>query len=407
MASQSGAQVALDRPRDALLVGRAEPLTGWLAPAREDVVLTGSCGGRPLLLRRCFHPVMLERADASGFWGYVFVQEHLDAIRAGRLVVELHGDGRPLATLSLLVTPSARLLACEYPLDLGAYEVPRASDATEPSPVVFPGLGGVGGATVNEVIRVQMLREGAAVPVHFEADHRPLWQRIGEAVRSRHRWIDGHACHHAGDDPARARFTLLREPARRMLSVFDYGRLVHPEAFPFASFDEFVVSRAAWRATQAVSLLRCAGIENADELSPGEIHDRAARELERAYALVGVTELFEESLLLLCRLLGLVSIGMWWRVLAAPRSTVLDELSARTRDRLDTLVAVDRALHAQATARLRALVDDAGLGDALVRYRAAAAQERALPDLLKQLECLRWRQTLVDAAVRHGASGDA
>lgn len=407
MTRESGALVTLDRPRDALLVGRAELVTGWLAAARDDVVVTASCAGRPLLLRRCFHPVMLERADACGFWGYVFVQEHLDETRAGRLVVELHGDGRPLATLSLQVTPSARLLASEHPLDLGAYDVPRAGDASAPSAVVFPGLGGVGGATINEVIRVQMLREGSTVPVHFEADHRPLWQRIGEAVRGRHRWIDGHACHHAGDDPGRARFTMLREPARRMLSVFDYGRLVHPDAFPFASFDDFVVSRAAWRATQAVSLLRCAGVENADELSPGEVHDRAARELERTYALVGVTELFEESLLLLCQRLGLGSIGMWWRVLAAPRSTVLDELSARTRDRLEALVAVDRALHVHATARLRALVDDADLGDALVRYRAAAAREHVLPDLLKQLECMRWRQMLADAAARHGAPLDA
>lgn len=407
MSMPGEASVELHRPRDGLLVGRAEPIVGWLAPASADVVLSASCGARALLLRRCFHPVMLERADACGFWGYVFVQQHLDDVHAGRLAIELYGNDRLLATLSLQVTPSARVLGTEYPLDLGSYDVPPGSNLTSPPTVVFPGLGGVGGATINEVIRVQMLREGRAVPVHFEADHRPLWQRIGDSMRSRYRWIDGHACHHAGDDPGRARFTMLRDPARRMLSVFDYGRLVHPEAFAFASFDDFVVSRSAWRATQAVSLLRCAGVEDADELPPAEVHDRAVSELTNAYTLVGVTELFEESLLLLSQLLGVTSIGMWWRVLAAPRSTVLEELSARARHHLDILLGVDRALHAEATARLRARIADADLGEALTRYREAAARERVLPDLLKQLECLRWRQTLTDAATAHGGRIDA
>jgi hypothetical protein len=347
---------------------------------------------------------MLERRDACGFWGYVFVQELLDEERAGRLTIELRGNGQSLGTLSLQVTPSARLLAMEFPLDLAPYAVPAGSAGADhtPAAVVFPGLGGVGGATINEVVRVQMLRTGSDVTVHFEADDRALWQRAGEAFGERYRWIDGHACHHAGAVEGRARFTLLRDPARRLLSVFDYGRLVHPDQFAFASFDDFVVSSAAWRATQAVGLLRAAGVAQADTLSPAEVHDRAARELDEAYALVGVTEMFEESLLLLCRLAGLRSIGMWWRVLAAPRSTPLEDLSARTRERLDALVAVDRALHAQAAASLHARVAAADLGDALARYRAAAAQERVLPDLLKQLECLRWRQVLADAAAVHG-----
>jgi hypothetical protein len=396
--------VEMDRPRDGLLVGRAEFITGWIAPARADLLPSASCGGRALLLGRCFHPVMLERRDACGFWGYVFLQELLDEQRDGRLTIELLGNGHPLGTLSLQVTPSAQLLAADFPLDLGSYGVPAGQSGGEPTPaaIVFPGLGGVGGATINEVMRVQMLREAHDVTVHFEADNPALWQRAGDAVTERYRWIDGHACHHAGDTDDRARFTLLREPARRMLSVFDYGRLVHPDEFRFASFDDFVVSRAAWRTTQAVGLLRCAGVAQADALSPAEVHDLAARELERSYALVGVTELFEESLLLLCRLAGLTSIGMWWRVLAAPRSTTLDGLSARTRERLEALVAVDRALHAQASEQLRARVAAADLGDALASYRAAAARERVLPDLLKQLECLRWRQVLADAAAAHG-----
>lgn len=394
-------EIHLDRPRDGLLVGRAELVTGWLAPATEAAPVA-SCGGTAVLLRPCFHPVMLERSDAQGFWGYLFAQELLGEVRAGRVAVELRAGARHLGTLSLRVTPSATLLATDHPLDLGTYAVdpPPVRAPSPPPALVFPGLGGVGGATLNELMRVAMLRAGGDVPVHFEADRPELWRRVRKTHRARYRWIDGHGCYHAGDDldGPHVRVTLLRDPARRLLSVFDYGTLVHPEEFASAGFDDFLRSAAAARATQAVGLLRCAGIGSPELLSPGEQLDRASAELERTYALVGVTELFEESVLLLCRLAGMASIGMWWRVLAAPRSVAPEDLPTRTREQLESVVAVDRRLYQDALARLRARLDTSPLGAALVRYKEAAAHERPLPDLLKQLECLRWRQVIGEPA---------
>jgi len=391
--------VELDRPRDALLTGRAELLAGWVAPAGDDFAPTASCGGRPVLLRPCFHPIMLQRPDARGFWGYVFVQEVVDEARQDRLRIELRSQGRHVGSLSLRLTPSARLLAAEYPLDLTSYHVPALPDAARRAPapvVVFPGLGGVGGATLNEVMRVAMLRAGWDVPVHFEADHPALWSRVQASYAGRYRWIDGHGCHGAATmlGLPHARVTLLREPAKRLLSVFDYGALVHPDAYAHASFDDFLDSPDALRATQAVSLLRCAGVAAPEALPPDELLARASAELDEGYALVGATELFEESLLLLCQLAGLDSIGMWRRVLAAPRSVPLEELPARTRARLDALVEIDRRLHERALHGVRSRLAGAGLADALRIYKAAAARERPLPDVLKQLECLRWRQVL-------------
>jgi len=394
-------EIHLDRPRDGLLVGRAELLTGWLAPA-PALPPVATCGDAAVLLRPCFHPIMLERPDAQGFWGYLFLQELLGHARAGRLAIELRSGARHLGALSLRVTPSATLLATEYPLDLDTYEVPSPPGGGTPDPqaVVFPGLGGVGGATLNELMRVAMLRAGRDVPVHFEADRPQLWRRLRAAFPASYRWVDGHGCYRAGDDldAPHARVTLLREPARRLLSVFDYGTLVHPDDFASAGFDDFLCSPAAARATQAVGLLRAAGVASPELLSADELLERALAELDHAYALVGVTELFEETVLLLCQLAGITSIGMWWRVLAAPRSAVLEELPARTRARLEAVVAIDRRLYERARIRLRARLDTAALGAALARYRRAAARERPLPDLLKQLECLRWRQVLAEPA---------
>jgi len=394
-------EIHLGRPRDGLLVGRAELVTGWLVPL-DDAPLRASCGGSALLLRPCFHPVMLERPDARGFWGYVFVQELLGEVRAGRLAIELRAGSRHLGTLSLRVTPSATLLATEYPLDLDSYDVPPppGGAAADAPTVVFPGLGGVGGATLNELLRVAMLRAGGDVPVHFEADQPALWRRVRTRHPLAYRWIDGHGCYAAGDTLAApsVRITLLREPATRLLSVFDYGTLVHPERFASAGFDDFLRSPAALRATQAVGLLHLAGVGDAETLPPDELLARASVELDRSYALVGVTELFAETSLLVARLAGLATIGMWWRVLAAPRSVTLDALPARTRDRLEALVAVDRVLHARARERLVARIAGAGLDAALERYATAAARERPLSDVLKQLECLRWRQVLGEPA---------
>ena len=401
--------IELDRPADGLLVGRAEMISGWIAAADDGVVPSASCGGHPVLLRPCFHPIMLERRDAHGFWGYLFLQELLPEVRAGRLRIELHASGRRLGALSLRVTPSARLTATEQPLDLAPYDVPApASPAAAVDSVIFPGLGGVGGASLNELMRVAMLRAGWDVPVHFEADHAELWRRARAHGTARYRWIDGHGCYGALRAGGRsfARITLLREPARRMLSLFDYGTLVHPRAFAFASFDDFLCSPAAVGATQAASLLRCAGVAAPEDLPAAELYARAQDELARSYALVGVTELYEETILLLCQLAGLRSIGMWWRVLSAPRSVTLDELPARTRARLDALVAVDARLHDEARNALVARLATASLGAALRRYQAGAARLAELPDAAKQLECLRWRQLLVESALAAGAAAD-
>ena len=394
----------VDTPAGRLVTSRVELLSGSVAAA-AGATITATCGHRELLLRPCVHPDSRHRDDVHGFWGFVVVQDLLGAIRDGMLEIELFSDGRHIDTIRLRVAPAARHLARCYPVSLREYPVsaaPRDPCAT-PVTLVFPGLGGVGGASLNQLLRMKAHRESWQVPVYFEANVPSLWSAMRRRAPAPYRWIDGHGCYAAADDLGQpfARVTFLREPVRRLVSVYRYTALVHPREFRFPSLDAFVASSAARRYTQAAGLLRCAGVDDA-ELSDGALAATARAQLEREYALVGITELYEESIILLCQLTGYASIGMWSRVLAAPRTFNPATLSLRTRRRLEAIAAVDRDLYDAAKRRLLARLERAGIEDDLRRYKADAATQAELPDVYKLGECLRWRAVLEQPApARH------
>ncbi len=397
-------RVHVDTPAGRLVTSRIELLSGSVAAA-AGATITGTCGDHELLLRPCVHPDSRYRDDVQGFWGFVVVQDLLDAIRNGTLAIELFADGRHVDTIRLRVAPAARHLARCYPVSRREYPVsptPRDGCAT-PITLVFPGLGGVGGASLNQLLRMKAHRASWQVPVYFEANVPSLWSAMRRRAPAPYRWIDGHGCYAAADDLGQpfARITFLREPLRRLVSVYRYTALVHPREFPFPSLDAFVASGAARRYTQAAGLLRCAGIDDA-ELSDGELAATARTHLEREYALAGITELYEESIFLLCQLGGYASIGMWSRVLAAPRTFNSETLSLRTRRRLEAIAAVDQDLYDAAKRRLVARLARAGVEDDLRRYKSDAATRAELPDVYKLRECLRWRAVLErPARARH------
>ena len=394
-------RVVVDRPSDHQVWDRAELVAGWIegAPHLGDVRVT--CGGETLPVAFCMHPRGLGRDDVHGFWTEVVVQRHLAAIRDGMLRLEVWHDGVRLGSLPLWVMPAARELAASHPLDLAGYPVaPAPPAAARPAPptIVFPGLGAVGGSSLNRLVRTKMLHERWATTIYDEANAPALWASMrARHPRVVHRWIDGHACYDAvpigGGDAVRV--ALLRDPVRRLVSVFNYGVLVHPERFAGATFDELVAAGEARRHSQARALLRAAG-RDADALDGLALFRAAERELASAYALVGVTELFEETIFALCRLAGWTTIGMWWSVLAAPRTVDADRLSAATRRRLVADYAVDLDLYEAVRARFQADVAAAGRDATLDGYRAAARRRRELPAAAKATECLRWRQVLAD-----------
>lgn len=390
-------RVVIDRPSDHQVWDRGEIVAGWIEGVPSLTGLRLTCGGEELPVAWCMHPRGLGRPDLHGFWTEVIVQRHLEAICDGMLRLEAWYDGVRAASLPLWIMPAARELATSHPLDLADYAVGATSHAV-PRTIVFPGIGAVGGSSLHRLVRTKMLREDWTTTVYDEANVPALW----EAVRARHprltyRWIDGHDCYDAAaiDGSDAVRVTILRDPVRRVVSVFNYGILVHPERFAGATFDELVASGEVRRHSQARALLRAAGCP-ADELEGLALFRAAERALARGYALVGVTELFEETIFALCRLAGWTAIGMWRPVLAAPRAVDPERLSAATRGRLVADLAVDLDLYEAVRARFQAYVAGAGPDPTLDAYRAGARRRRELSAAAKAAECLRWRQVLAD-----------
>ena len=394
-------RLTLETPFDRLLTERSQMVAGWVDDPGTAFALTATCGRRALPVRPFTHPATRAGAALRGFWLYVIVQDLLDEIRDGRLALELAWAETPLARLDLRVSPVAEMLAREYPLDCAAYPVPRPPAATPPPPftIVFPGLGAVGGASLNDLLRRRMFALGWELPLYHEADDPRVWRAVVAAGLLAPRWIDGHACYAAAAalPHSFARITLLREPLARLASVFDYNTLVHPAAFPFTRFDDFVLSGAARTWSQAHGLLRAAGRAVPDDLPDRDLEELARAELARGYALVGITERLEETIFLLCRLAGHEAIGMWWRILSAPRSVRPETLAPRVLRALERQLGPDLALYEERRTALAAAAERAAFGEALAAYRRAAAAQPVLPDVYKTVECLRWRQVMVES----------
>jgi len=393
--------VAIDRPSDGLLTRRLEFVSGTYGdPEGGEFALTANCGGRDLLLRPCLPAPEVRRSGARGFWTPLRLQDWLDVVRGGGLHLEFAWRGRPAGTADLLVSPIAMEVATRFPIASERFDVPRARPAREPT-LVFPGLGAVGGTSLNELMRTEAHRRGWGVPVHHEADHAESWARYDLAAHAPMRWVDGHHCWNAGDRlPGRCeRITLLREPVRRLASVFNYGSLVHPDSFPFRTFEAFLASGCARRHSQAEALLRLSGMEDPERLSDPDLAAAASDELERSYAFVGITERFEESIFYICRLAGIDSVGVWTAALSAPRQADPGRVPGSLATALAAAVAADEAVYHRAAAVFERRLAEVDFGASLDGYVRAAAAAPELSDVHKTVECLRWRQVLTDAAI--------
>ena len=392
----------IDKPRDRLITGRIQALNGWIESEDSDFALRAVCGRSEIRLRLCAHPVRHLIPGARGFWGYLVLQEFLGAIRREFLPVDLIWNGSRLTTLHLRVSPVAKELARRYPLDLKNYPVGSGHPVFQPSEparaLVFPGLAQVGGSSLNQLMRWKMYREDWCFPVYEDGNDAEAWTRFRALGMPPVRWVDGHDCYRAAENLSQpsARITLLREPMQRYVSLFNYASLVHPNEFGYASFEESVFSGKARQYSQSFRLLQCAGRDVSPSIPDDELYMRAKQELDASYALVGITELYEESIFLMCELAGIESIGMWWRILSSPKSLRLGDLSRRIRNRLRRLLAVDLRLYGERKKDLLDLLGKSDFGTALNSYRKAAREQPELPDAFKAVECLQWRQTMAE-----------
>lgn len=398
----SPSDLRLDRPSDGLLVRRTEHLAGSYRSASARFALTATCGGRPLRLQPCQAAPEVPGPDVRGFWVPLVLQDWLDVCgEGGRLRIEFAWEGRPVATEELIVSPIGAEVARAYPISDARYDVALPSSVREPTTLIFPGLGAVGGTSLCQVFRMEAHRRGWGVPVHHEADHDGTWVRYDFAGLPKVRWVDGHECFLAGKRLGGRweRVTLLREPRRRLVSLFNYNSLVHPQEFPYRTLASFLESGSARRYSQAEGLLRIAGVLRPDRLSDGELAEAAIEHLDRSYAFVGLTERFEESVFYLARLAGLDSVPLWTSTLAAPRREGLESVPERLAPALRQAVAADEVLYRVTRRAFDRTLGNVDFGASLRAYQRDAASQAPMSDVHKAMECLRWRQFLSETAV--------
>lgn len=396
----SVARVRLDRPADRLLVRRIEPLSGSFECSEPGFALTATCGGRPVALRPCAPAPEARPACVRGFWTYLVVADWLDVAAAGRLELEFYWDGAPVGREEIVVSPVAAEVARRCPVPATRYPVALPVSAREPTALVFPGLGAVGGTSLCQLFRMEAHRRGWGVPVHHEADQPETWARFDLRLEPPIRWIDGHHCYDAGKrlGVGWQRVTMLREPERRLVSLFHYNGLVHPTSFPYRSLASFLESGTARRYSQAEGLLRVAGVRAPERMSNAELADAALHEMLSAYEFVGLTERFEESAFYLARLIGFDSVGMWVPTLGAPRREDLTDVPDRLAPALRDAVSADLTLYRAATDAFEQTLRHIDFGAPLERYQSDAAMLEPLSDSDKTVECLRWRQFLTETA---------
>jgi hypothetical protein len=383
-----------EKPFDRLVTDRVQPFSGWFKSEFRGAI-EACCEGARILIQEFPYPDDID-FERRGFWGLLFLQDLLPRIGRGSLEITVTVDGQRIGSLTLFVCPWARSAAKRFPVNEGRYAVRarnRPFSGKSPQTIVFPGLGAVGGTSFNYLFRLEMLQRGWDFPAYFEANDLDLWTSLSAGGARKLRWIDGHDCYAAAAQLPQsfARITLLRNPLRRMLSVYRFASLVHPYTYPFADLEEFVESDQFRSSTQSRSLLRLAGIQTPAGMPAEEEAEVAWEHLLRSYALIGITEKYEETIFLAALLGGYESIGMWWSILASPRTFREAEIPGRILRRMESLLESDWILYRRARRKLTEAVEAAGFGMELGRYQEDARRQKKLPDAFKMLECLRWR----------------
>jgi hypothetical protein len=390
--------IQIHSPADRLITDRIQVIYATIDTGPEPFALSARCGDRDIPFLECDEPSNIAGTVKRSFIGYLVLQEVLALARNGYLRVEFSCGHASFGPIDLRISPLSMYLAEAYPLNVTTYrvgrQVQRHADASPPRTLVFPGIRGTGGASLRELMRLQMFREG------WWASTIESRQRGGKDAQlsPRVRWIQGHNCYHVTRALQRpyARITILREPLTRLLSVYNYNSLVHPFEFRFASFEEFILSGGAREFSQVVELLRCTGNEIDIRMPDDELKSLVDHELDQNYSLVGITELYEETLFLTALLGQYESIGMWWRVLSAPRAMRIEDLTPEMRRELERQLAADLGVYHERRSAFCDRVADSDLGPDFARYKRDSMEQPDLPDRYKIVECLRWRQVMAE-----------
>lgn len=172
--------------------------------------------------------------------------------------------------------------------------------------------------------------------------------------------------------------TLLRHPFDRLLS--DYFWINLPGRMPCEVFDDFcrLVDAAPhlefyiyhyglldYKNSQHFNLSDCEGI---DEVFSQEM---AVKNLDSKFQLVGITEMFEESLFILAHKIGLTSIAPWW-LTRHPKSTyrpTFFDLPIAVRRTIENKCQNDLQLYESYRKRLEEEIYDYDFNESFFNYK--------------------------------------
>jgi hypothetical protein len=208
--------------------------------------------------------------------------------------------------------------------------------------LVFVHLRKTAGTTIANVMRRQF-RRGQAIDLNapsVEAANQS-WNAMPVAQRARIKCVRGHLPFAPELFAPRATtcFTILRDPVARVVSEYYFSR--HDPTIRFHA----ALVRERITLEQFVSNERFAEVHNAqtrmlggarDGISPGELLELAIANLRERIAMVGISERFEETLLLCRAILG-------WRRLIYRRVNVNRHRPALAAIEPATLAAIERA----------------------------------------------------------------
>ncbi len=246
--------------------------------------------------------------------------------------------------------------------------------------VIYLHIQKTAGITLQRVFRRRL---GASLPRRALKLLRPRhYSSMEEVLRSqtqRDRYFTGHMCygvHELLPSPS-TYVTFLREPVSRLVSLYRYSR-DNPAAYYHKqaagkSAEEFLLNTTLHELDNGQVRFLAGG-------DPGyfinrtpfrqcdrSLLDQAIANAERDFSLIGLTESFDESFMLLCRLMGWRRTYYLTRNAAAPRAR--DPISDEVREQVRERNLLDVELYEYAVRRHQRAWEQSGLQSRLESFQ--------------------------------------
>jgi hypothetical protein len=262
---------------------------------------------------------------------------------------------------------------------------PAPAEVTDPT-VIFLHIGKTAGTTMRQVLRKNFRSsEVMVVRVRGRAREETLdrFAELPEEVRASPRLIMGHTIFGLHEHVPRPStyITIVRKPSSLVLSQYRFvlrtpGHRHHEVVTTQRmSIGDYIRSGLSFEMDNSQTRAISGDLSTAYGECSDEMLERATRNLDRSFAVAGLTERFEESLVLLGRTFGWSRLR-FVRANVAPQGPKI-ELTDEDRDLIRSHNRLDDALYARVTERFdAALASVPTFAEDMARFRRRNAAYR-------------------------------